>query len=561
MKLRTKIFALTGLLWIFFLAVTVLLGYKILSAALSPIFLISYFLIGTAVLLLLNWLLDIVIFKRLDQMTQHLNLDDQTDTDEFSLISQKIDALQNSVASPHPNLTSSEIHEHQSVEKELTMHKEHLVRLAHYDHLTALPNRVFFNEILNKALSHANRHNKILAILFIDLDHFKKINDVIGHLKGDLVLKEIADRFSMVLRTGDILARLGGDEFIILLNDIHQAKFSSFVAEKILEICATPISFEKHEFFISASIGICCFPDDGASLEDLQKHADMAMYKAKHSGGNTYQYFTNDMTIKAHEYLKLESALRKAISNHEFVLYFQPKLNLEDGLICGVEALIRWENADIGIISPSKFIPLAEETGLILQIGEWVLREACRINKHWQDQGFQPLSIAVNISPKQFKHQNMAELVAKVLRETGLDPQYLELEITENVMMDDMESAVTLLNEIREMGVQIAIDDFGTGYTSINYLKQLPISVLKIDQNFVKGIPQNQDDNAITTAVIALGHSLGFKVIAEGVETAEQLQFLADLGCDIVQGYFLSRPLPEGKVVLQFARLEVVKHQ
>lgn len=548
-------------------------------------YLTSYILLGAVILGFMLWLLRALILKRLERLANevsHINTKnslsyrvDDSGHDELSHVAKKINAMMALVQASHENLEQrveertqalqtinlqlqQEIIERQTVERELIIHKEHLVKLAHYDHLTSLPNRIFFNDILNKALGHAERHHKKLAVLFIDLDHFKKVNDVLGHSKGDLVLQEISQRFSAALRAGDILARLGGDEFIVLLNDISHHKFAGTVAEKLLTVSAQAVRIDKHEFFISASIGICCFPEDGTSLEDLQKHADMAMYKAKHQGGKTYQYFTHDMNIEAHEFLKLETALRKAIQNKEFVLYYQPKLNLEDGLIGGVEALIRWESPELGIINPSKFIPLAEETGLILDIGEWALREACTTNKKWQNQGYQPITVAVNISPKQFKHQNIAELIAKILEDTQLEPQYLELEITETAMMDDIDTAIERLREIKNMGIQIAIDDFGTGYTSINYLKQLPISVLKIDQNFVKGIPHNQNDNAITTAVIALGHSLGLKVVAEGVETAEQLQFLVALGCNVVQGYFFSRPLSEGKVVLQFAKLEII---
>lgn len=445
-----------------------------------------------------------------------------------------------------------------AIEKQLITHKEHLIKLAQYDHLTALPNRVFFNEILNKAINHAKRHQKKFAILLVDIDNFKKINDAIGFAKANHALKTISDRISKLLRSDDILARLGGDEFIILLNDIDHPKFAGPVAEKLLSACAMPVNVEDHDFYLTASIGICYYPQDGASLEDLELHADIAMYKAKNMGGNTYCYFTDDMFAEAQEYMHLESGLRKALQQNEFVLYFQPKLTLEDGLICGVEALIRWQNPTLGLINPIQFIPLAEETGLITQIGEWTLREACRINKQWQDEGYQPISVAVNISPKQFKQQDIVGLVKKVLMETEMSPEYLELEITETTMLDDIDSAIHRLNEIHKMGVKIAIDDFGTGYTSINYLKRFPLSVVKIDQGYVKGIPYDLNDNAITKAVIALAHSLNLKVVAEGVETLEQLEFLADLGCDIVQGYFLSRPLPQEKIILQLAKLEVM---
>lgn len=539
-------------------------------------YLVSFVVLGVLFSILLLGLLRKLIIKRLE----HLDRDvaeiaaknllshrvDASGNDELSSVSSQINNMLGIIQASHEKLENrveertqelkktnihleQEIAERKSVEKELLIHKEHLVRLAHYDNLTSLPNRVFFNEMLNKSITHAHRHNKMIAILFIDLDRFKTINDGVGHTTGDLVLKEVATRFAGVLRAGDVLARLGGDEFIILLPDISQPKYVSTVAEKLLQVCAIPIKINSYEFYMTTSIGICIYPNDGNSLEDLQRNADMAMYKAKRGGGGNYQYFTQEMNSEAHEHIKLEASLRKAIANNEFVLYYQPKLTLSDGVIRGVEALIRWDSPELGFISPAKFIPLAEETGLIMQIGDWALREACRAGKSWQEQGYQPINIAVNLSPKQFRHQDIPALVSEVLKETKLDPQYLELEITETAVMDNVESAISLLTHIKEMGVGIAIDDFGTGYTSISYLKQFPINVIKIDQSFIKGIPNNQNDLAITTAVIALAHSLGIKVVAEGVETAEQLQFLADNNCDLVQGYYLSRPLPEPKLL------------
>lgn len=443
----------------------------------------------------------------------------------------------------------NEISERKTVEHQLNISKEHLVRLAHYDVLTSLPNRVFFNEILNKAISHAKTNNKIFAVLFIDLDNFNKVNDTYGHLLGDKALKALGDRFNNILPAGDIVARLGGDEFIILLNEIENATQASIIAERLLDICLQAINIDSHQLHISTSIGISLFPKDGESLEDLEKHADMAMYKAKHVGGGIFQFYSHDMDIAELEHIKLEAALRQAIKNNEFVLHFQPLLSLSDGTIKSVEALIRWEHPEIGLISPAKFIPLAEETGLIISIGEWALHEACRINKEWQLQGYDPITIAVNISPKQFRYQDVAQVVADALKANNLEAKYLKIEITESAVMENVESASLKLNSVHDMGVQISIDDFGTGYTSINYLRQYPVSVLKIDQSFIKGIPDNTNDIAITSAVIALGHNLSLEVIAEGVETVEQLQFLTEHGCDTIQGYFFSRPVPSHKLV------------
>ncbi|OGT42320.1 MAG: hypothetical protein A3F42_01405 [Gammaproteobacteria bacterium RIFCSPHIGHO2_12_FULL_37_34] len=544
-------------------------------------YLATFLVLGILFSILMLWLLRILIVRRLEKLdTQVADIGaknaihqrvDASGRDELSSVSSEINNMLDIIQASHDQLEhrvqertqelqktniqlQQEITERKSVERELVIHKEHLVRLAHYDNLTALPNRVFFNEILNKAINHAKRHNKVLAVLFIDLDRFKNINDALGHPIGDLVLKEMGNRFASILRAGDILARLGGDEFIILLNDIGHPKFAGPVAEKLLGVCAQPVKIDSHEFFITASIGICVFPNDGNSLEDLHKNADMAMYKAKRSGGGIYQYYTQEMDIAAHEHIKLEAAIRKAIQNQEFVLHFQPQLNLKTGVIECVEALIRWEHPELGMISPARFIPLAEETGLILPIGEWAIREACRINKAWQHAGYDPVAVAVNISPKQFRHQDIAEIISTALKEVELNPKYLEVEITETAVMDDVDIAIDRLKNIHNMGVHISIDDFGTGYTSISYLKQFPVNVLKIDQQFIKGIPYNQNDLAITSAVIALGHNLGLKIVAEGVETAEQVQYLTDHNCDLIQGYFLSRPLPANKIALQFTK-------
>jgi diguanylate cyclase (GGDEF)-like protein len=446
-------------------------------------------------------------------------------------------------------------------EKALFSYQEHLASLAHYDRLTSLPNRIFFNEMLNKILKSAERHRHQFALLLIDLDNFKSVNLQYGNSNGDRVLAEMAKRLSEQLRAGDILARVDGDQFIILLNNIKQPKFVSQVAKRLLKSCAMPLNFLPDESspklcVITASIGICLYPDDAKSLENLALNIDSAVYKAKRSGGNVFHYYTAKMTLAGYEYLQIEAALRKAIREDEFVLYYQPKLNLADGTLCGVEALIRWQKPELGLIEPKEFIPFAEESGLISQIGQWALREACLANKRWQDQGYQPMRIAVNLSPKQFLHEDITELVVKTLAETGLEAHYLELEITETTMMDNLESAISKLKAIKAMGVHIAIDDFGTGYTSISYLKHFPISVLKIDQSFIKGLPDNQEDSAITKAVIALAHNMGLKVVAEGVENAQQLHYLADHNCDMVQGYYLSSPLPEQKFVLQLSKFE-----
>ena len=356
------------------------------------------------------------------------------------------------------------------------------------------------------------------------------------------------------LRSGDIIARLGVDEFVVLLNDIGHPKFVSSIEYKMLQTQSIPHLISGEKVYVTSSIGICIFPDDGSSLEELQKKADVALYKAKCAGGGVYQYFSNEMTLEANKHVRLDKALHEAIDNEEFVLHYQPKLHLRTGKVTGVEALIRWNNPDIGLINPSQFIPEAEELGLIMKIGEWALYEACRANKAWQDQGFSSISVAVNLSPQQFRSPDLVHMIENVLQDTHLHPTLLELEITENSIIEDVNLAAEKLNKIKALGVKICIDDFGTGYTSINFLKKFPIDVLKVDQSFVKGIPDNQNDIAITSAIIALGHNLGIQIVAEGVETSEQLDFLTDHQCDLIQGYYFSRPLPESKLILQLKR-------
>jgi diguanylate cyclase (GGDEF)-like protein len=544
-------------------------------------YLISFVALGILFSLLMLWLLRVLIIKRLERLDREVayisdkqaikQRVDASGNDELTSVSVEINHMLDIIQASQEQLEhrvverteelqqtnvklQDEITERKSVEKELNVHKEHLIRLAHYDSLTALPNRVFFNEILNKSISSSSREKKQLAILFIDLDRFKNINDALGHTIGDMVLREMSNRFLKIVSNDDTLARLGGDEFIILLSDIQNNEAVSSVAQKIIEAAAKPVQLQGHEFFISASVGVSIYPNDGESLEALQKNADMAMYKSKHSGGGVFNFYTPEMDTAANEHMKMEAALRRAIQNNEFVLYFQPQMNLKDGKVKHLEALIRWIDPEVGLISPVSFIPLAEETGLIMPIGEWALHEACRINKKWQNAGYDPVSVAVNISPKQFRHQDVAQIVKDALDSNKLNAKYLEVEITETAVMENVDDAIAKLNIIREMGVHISVDDFGTGYTSINYLRQYPISVLKIDQTFVKGLPDNQNDAAITSAVIALGHNLGLQIVAEGVETAEQMQYLFDHGCDLIQGYFLSRPLPEEKIIEQFTR-------
>lgn len=420
-----------------------------------------------------------------------------------------------------------------------------------YDELTGLPNRMFFNQLLSKAVSQAKRRGKILGLLHIAIDNIQVLNTE----SDKTIFNEIARRLLSALRAGDVLARWDDTQFNVLLNDIDHANHAAPVAKKILRFCQDPINTAIQTQTITVSIGISIFPDDGQSLEDLQTHAEVALFRAKHLGGNIYQYYTRVMDMAAREHIKLEGALRHAILNKQFTLVFQPQYHLLEGNIGCVEALVRWIHPVLGLICPEKFIPLAEETGLIIPLGEWVLAEACRLNKSWQEQGYEPIIVAVNISPKQFHHQqDITAFVANVIEETQLDANFLEIEITETAIMVNENFTIKKLKQIHNMGVRIAIDDFGTGYASINYLRQFPLKALKIDQSFIQNLNNNSNDQALVNAIIELGHNLNLEVIAEGVETSEQLEFLARQACDSVQGYFLSPPLEEDQLLLQLRK-------
>lgn len=427
--------------------------------------------------------------------------------------------------------------------------------ISEYNAVTSLPNRIFFNEILLKSMKHAIRHNQISVLLIINLDTFQKINTSLGKKIGDRVLKEISVRFSNTLRSEDILSHLNGDEFAVLLNNIGKAKFASTVAEKLLSACKNKFNIDNHEFFITASIGVGAFPHDGRTTEELIKNTNIALYKAKQAGGNAYRFYTHEMDVEAHKHVELDRALRSAIDNNEFILHYQPKLHIKRGNIIGVESLLRWTHPEFGPINPEKFIALSEETGYYMKIAEWTIQEACRINKYWQNEGYEHITVGVNLSLKQFYHNDIGALIEKYLKESDLNPKYLELEINEKTIMENITHSTKILEDLKSIGVQLTVDHFGSGYTSISHLKQLPINTLKIDQNFIKGIPYFPNDLAITNAFIGLAHNLNFEVVAEGVELAEQVEYLSEKDCDIVQGYFLSHPLPADKVVLQFKKL------
>jgi diguanylate cyclase (GGDEF)-like protein len=378
--------------------------------------------------------------------------------------------------------------------------------------------------------------------LFIDLDHFKTVNDTMGHSAGDALLLEVAQRLRECVRESDTLARIGGDEFVILLTNLIKPDDATRVAEKVIAALGLPISVENHFFNITASVGIAVWPGDGADAETLMRNADVAMYHAKNSGRNNYQFFTPEMNARAFESMIMEAALRKALQRDEFLLHYQPQIDFRSGRIVGAESLIRWQHPELGLVPPGKFIPIAEERGLIGKLGDWVLHAACRQAMIWQKAGIPLVPIAVNISALQFKEGALRDSVLSALKETGLAPEYLVLEITESVVMDDAEQAITVLRELREMGIAIEIDDFGTGYSSLSYLKRLPIHRLKIDQSFVRDLTTDADDAAIIGAIINMAKSLKLEIIAEGVETQAQAAFLDAQGCQAMQGFLFSRP-------------------
>jgi diguanylate cyclase (GGDEF)-like protein len=421
--------------------------------------------------------------------------------------------------------------------------QEHLYRLAHYDALTGLPNRLLFRDRLDQALAQAQRHEHRVAVMLLDFDRFKAINDTLGHSAGDALLCALGQRLAQCVRDGDTVARFGGDEFTVLLPDLRHLDNAALVAQKILDALQQPFTLSGHEVFITASIGLALYPGDPDS-EALIQHADTAMYKAKEDGGNGYRFYTAEMTSADLRRLSLETQLRKAVERDELVLHYQPQAELAGGRILGAEALLRWQHPEHGLLAPGEFIPLAEETGLIVPIGAWVLHAACAQNRAWQEAGLAALRVAVNVSGRQLHHGGLLENVYAALEGAHLDSQWLEIELTEGILMQDTQSTLRVLNELNATGVPISIDDFGTGYSSLSYLKRFPIDMLKIDPSFVRDLAADPDDAAIVKAVIALAHSLGLKAIAEGVETGEQLDFLRRHGCDAVQGYCLSRPLP-----------------
>lgn len=431
---------------------------------------------------------------------------------------------------------------------------ERMTYLAQYDALTGLANRMLFKELLSQALARAERAGKHVALMFLDLDRFKIINDSLGHDAGDQVLKVVAERLRSRMRKSDTVARLGGDEFTVILEAIGTVQDATNVAQELLHIVGQSIMVQDQEVFVTPSVGIAIYPQYGKDPETLIKNADMAMYRAKRQGRNTYRFYTTETNGKASQHLAIESSLRRGLEREEFLLHYQPQIDMNNGRVVALEALLRWQTPERGLIQPDDFIPLAEENGMIVSLGEWVLRTACRQNQEWQHAGLPPICVSVNLSARQFRQRNFVETVRQILQESELGPQYLDLELTESLLFESNGATRNRLKELKELGIKISIDDFGTGYSSLSYLKAFPIDTLKIDRTFVGDIPMSEEDSAIASGMIALAHGLHMKVTAEGVETLAQLDFLRERGCDVIQGFLMSPPVPAEEISLCLQR-------
>ena len=433
------------------------------------------------------------------------------------------------------------------VNRDITERKqanEHLAHLAHYDSVTGLPNRVMLHDRLGQAIAQARRNSWFVGVLFLDLDRFKLVNDTLGHAAGDLLLKQVSTRLTQALRPSDTVGRLSGDEFAVILSELAAPQNAAIVAQKLIDMLKMPFDLDGNEVFVTGSIGITLYPTDSDNIETLIRDADAAMYGAKSAGRNNYQFYTAEMNQRATEKLRLETKLRHAIEREEFVLHYQPKVDIATGKITGLEALLRWQSPDDGLVGPNQFIPLLEETGLIVQVGDWVARKACAQIHAWREAGVTPVPVAVNLSARQLRQAGFGATLGRALADYGIPAELIEIEITESSLMENPEQAIVVLTEIASLGVRLSADDFGTGYSSLSYLKRLPLDALKIDRSFVRDITTDPDDAAITRTVITLAHGLDLKVIAEGVETEEQLAFLGQNQCDEAQGYLFSRPLP-----------------
>ena len=448
------------------------------------------------------------------------------------------------------NLNSRELDEANSL---LTKQTKEISQLATIDALTGLANRHLYNDKIVQAVNSSKQNDNKFVIMFIDLDNFKTVNNSLGHHIGDLLLRHVAERLLSCIQKSDTVARMGGDEFTILLEEIQDVDDTSKISKNILDELSRPFHLDGQEIMLTASIGISVFPSDGTDLVSLSKHADTAMYHAKKQGRNNYQFYHPAMSVKALEHIAFESRLRKAVYRREFVLHYQPQLDINSGKIIGMEALVRWQSPEFGMVMPSDFIPLAEETGLISPIGEWVLHSACMQNKVWQKAGFKKIKVAVNVSGQQLQSSNFTSAVDSALKISSLSPEFLDLELTESTVMQRRKHSINILHELKERGIHLSIDDFGTGYSSLSNLKRISIDKLKIDRSFISDISDNPDATTIIEAIIAMAQSMNLQVLAEGVETLKQFDFLSEIGCDQIQGYLASKPVPAGEME-QFLR-------
>jgi diguanylate cyclase (GGDEF)-like protein len=431
------------------------------------------------------------------------------------------------------------------------VHAQRIEYLAYHDGLTGLPNRSMFSKLLSQRISEARRYDRELAVAFLDLDRFKQINDTLGHEAGDQLLQEVATRLQGCVRDSDTVARLGGDEFVVLLPELEDGKLAAIVAHKILAVLGKPFTLIGHEFRVTASIGISVYPQDGQDEQTLTKNADIAMYQAKAEGKNNFQFYSEQLNANSLERLTLESSLRHALERDEFRLYYQAKRDIHTGCISGMEALLRWEHPDLGTVMPMQFIPVAEETGLIVPIGKWVLKTACSQSVAWQNEGLPAFGIAVNMTARQFLDESLLQDLASILKSTGMNPQLLELELTESLLIHDVENTLRILTGLKSLGIRIAVDDFGTGYSSLATLQRFPLDTVKIDRSFIGGLIGPTEQSGLADAIIAMGKSLSMTVVAQGVETKEQADFLRAHACDELQGFYFNRPLPAN----QFAQL------
>ncbi|MDQ3026285.1 MAG: EAL domain-containing protein [Pseudomonadota bacterium] len=432
--------------------------------------------------------------------------------------------------------------------EEQVAHSVRVEHLAYHDSLTSLPNRSLFSNLLAQSIKLAHRHERRLAVLFLDLDRFKHINDTLGHEAGDQLLREVAARLKACLRESDTVARLGGDEFVALLPELGQENYAADVARKILSALARPFILRSQEYAVTASIGISVFPDDGRDEQTLKKNADIAMYRAKEEGRNNFKFYSDKLNAYSLARLSLESGLRHALEREEFELCYQPKREIATGRITGVEALLRWRHPDLGTVAPMQFIPVAEESGLIVAIGKWVLRTACAQIVAWRAMGLDPMGVAVNLTQRQFENESLLADLTAILAETGMDPRLLELEISEGLLMRDVEKAMEILSRLKQMGIRIAVDDFGAGYSSLARLRQFPLDTIKIDRSLIRDVASVAENKDVASAIIAMGRALSLTVVAQGVETKEQADFLRQNACDEFQGFYLSKPIPADQI-------------